>query len=99
MSKYKFRGKRLKMGSTIIANVRGARVYEKSGASNCLVNIRKDRIYEGSGASTCLANIRGEKIHEGSGAGKKLGTMDDVRKAIDGVEGTTLVALWVACIR
>jgi len=99
MSKYRFDGKRLKMGSKVLANVKGNRIYEKTGASKCLVNIRNDRIYEGSGASMCLANIRYEKIYEGSGMSRKLETIDGVRKIINGVGGITLAALWVACIK
>jgi hypothetical protein len=99
MSKHKFDGKKLNLGSKTVANVRGDRIYEGSGASKCLANVRGDKIYASSGASKCLANVRKDNIYEGSGSSKKIGSLKDAQKAIDGPGGIIIGALWIACVR
>ncbi len=96
MSRYKFDGKYLKYGSKTIANVSGDNIRKGSG-SITEANIRNDQIRKGSG-STVLANVRGRDIRQGSGS-SKIGTMDDVDKAIEGPGGTTKAALWILYVK
>lgn len=96
MSKYRFDGKTLKFGSRTIANVSGDRIRKGSGSST-EGNIRNDQIRQGSG-SKVIANVRGRDIRQGSGS-SKIGTMDDVDKAIEGPGGVTKAALWVLFVK
>jgi hypothetical protein len=96
MSKYKFDGRNLKFGSSTIANVSGNNIRKGSGSST-EGNIRNDQIRKGSG-SNVIANVRGRDIRQGSGS-SKIGTMDDVDKAIEGPGGITKAALWVLFVK
>jgi hypothetical protein len=96
MSKYRFDGKTLKFGSTIIANVSGNNIRKGTG-STTEGNIRSDQIRKGTG-STVIANVRGRDIRQGTGS-SRIGTMDDVDKAIEGPGGVTKAALWVLFVK
>lgn len=96
MSKYKFDGRSLKLGSSTIANVSGNNIRKGSGSST-EGNIRNDQIRQGSGSSV-IANVRGRDIRQGSGS-SKIGTMDDVDKVIEGPGGITKAALWVLFVK
>jgi hypothetical protein len=96
MAEYKFDGKHLKRGSTIIANVSGGNIRKDNG-STTIANISGHNIRQGSG-STTIFNVSGDTIREGSGS-TKVATLRDIQKVIDGVGGTTLMALWAVCVR
>lgn len=96
MSKYKFDGKTLKLGSTTIANVSGNSIRKGSG-SNTEGNIKNDQIRMGLG-SNVIANVKGRDIRQSSGS-TKIGTMDDVDKVIEGPGGISKAALWVLFVK
>ncbi len=96
MGNFKFDGKTLKSGGTVLANVSGNNIRKGSGGS-IVANIKGDNVRDGSGG-TVLFNLKGTDIRKGSG-GTKLATMKDVEKAIDGHGGITLAALWYCFVR
>lgn len=96
MAQYKFDGKYLKRGGSIIANVSGDKIRKGSGSST-VANIRGDKVRQGTGSST-LINVSGDNIRQGTG-GSTIAKMKDVRKIIDGPGGVTLAALWYCFIK
>ena len=72
----KFDGKQLKDGSTVIANVRGDKIYEKNSSSTMLANVRGDKLYEKNSSSTVLANIRSGKVYDKNSSSTKKDTFD-----------------------
>ena len=95
MAQYKFDGKYMKRGGTIIANVSGKYIRQGSGGTT-VANISDDKVRQGSGGTT-LINVKGDDIRQGT-SGTKIASMSDVRKAIDGPGGVTLAALWFCFI-
>ena len=89
----KFDGKQLKDGSTVIANVRGDKIYEKNSSSTMLANVRGDKLYEKNSSSTVLANIRSGKVYDKNSSSTKKDTFD-------GHQGSAIHwALWYLCCR
>ena len=94
MSEFKFDGKvlRSKSGSRVaetdgkyVRDSHGSRIGEFDGKT-----IRDDH-------GSRVAEFDGEVIRSSSGS--RLGTIADVRKAIDGAGGISLVALWLLVVR
>ena len=96
MSAYKFDGRYLKRGGTIVANVQGDNV-RKGNSSTTVANIRGDHIRKGSGSSTEF-NLRGDDIRQGSGS-SRIAQMRDVDKDIDGPGRVVKAALWLYFVR
>lgn len=94
MPEFKFDGRvlRNKSGSRV-AEVDGKYVRDSHGA----------RVGEFDGKT--IRDIRGSRIAEFDGevirssSGSRLGTIADVKRAIDGAGGISLVALWLLMIR
>ena len=92
MAKYKFDGDKLKLGSKIIANVKGDKI-RNGNTSSIIANIKGDKIRDKNGSST-MFNLRGNDIRKGNGS-SRIATMREVDGAIDGPGGITKAALWL----
>jgi hypothetical protein len=93
---FKFDGRYLKDGATIVANISGNQI-RKGNGSIAVANIKDDVVRKGSG-SIALINMKGTDIRSGTGS-MKVGTMRDVDKAIDGPGGITKAALWFLFVK
>lgn len=96
MAQYKFDGKYLKHGGSIIANVNGYKI-RKGNGSSIVANIQGNKVRQGNSSST-LINVSGENIRQGSSS-STIAKMKDVRKLIDGPGGITVAALWYCFIK
>lgn len=97
MAQYKFDGKNLKRGGgTTIGSVHGKYI-RKGGGGSIIASVHGNNIRQGSGGSV-IASVHGDNVRQGSG-GSVIAKMSDVRNAIDGPGGVTLVALWYCFIR
>ncbi len=96
MSHYTFDGTALKIGSRMIANIKGNEIREGNG-SRVIGNVKGDDIRQGNG-STTLFNIRGDDIRQGNGS-TRIATMRDVDAVISGPGKIIKAALWLLLCR
>jgi hypothetical protein len=94
MSDFKFDGKMLRnRAGSRVAEIDGKYVRDSHGSR--IGEFDGKTIRDGHG--TRLAEFDGEVIRSSSGS--RLATIADVRKAIDGAGGISLVALWLLVVR
>lgn len=91
---YKFDGKELRDRSGHkIAVLDGKYIRDASGSKVGEI----DGKYFRNGSGSKVGEFDGRDLRDASGS--KIATVDDVRKAIDGIGGATLVAMWLLFVR
>jgi sporulation protein YlmC with PRC-barrel domain len=92
MADYKFDGKELHCRGSKVGVLDGKYIKDSNGKK--VGEIDGKYIKDSHGKK--LAEFDGKVIEI---AGKRIATIDDIKKQIDGVGGVSLVALWVLLVR
>jgi len=93
MANYKFDGKDLRSQGKKVAYI--DRKYIRDARGMKRGEFDEEDIRDANGRK--VAQFDGQVIRDSSNA--RIGTLDDVKEAIDGIGGTSLVAMWLLFVR
>jgi len=93
MANYKFDGKELREKGSKIGVLDGNNIRDAHGSKVGMIDGKFIRDSHGSK----IAEFEGKDVRDSHGS--KIATIDDIRKAVDGIGGASLVAMWIFFIR